>query len=175
MVIRVVVEAHSMKEAVEQAQYYFNDYLHYEDGGPFDYCTPMVEGHTVSGSDRWIDYEDEDVAFPLASDPGRAEVEDAWSSTLDYLDDNLQEVWDAVEDSEDVTEFRDKVLVEDMLGYYMSQVGSGNSTDKFLYVQGWSASGIDSLRGWKHVQEMIEDEEENDENGYWVVPLDVHY
>lgn len=175
MVIRAVVEAHSMESATDAAKSYFEQHLHRHEGGPFDYCTPMVEGHTVSGSDRWIDYEDEDVAFPLASDPGRAEVEDAWASTQDYMEDNLQEVLEATEDCEDASELADKVLDDGMLSYYMGKAGSGHSTDKFLYVQGWSVSGLDSYSGWNHVQELMEEEEQNEENRWWVVPLDVHY
>jgi hypothetical protein len=175
MVIRVVVEASDVQTAVDAGQRYFENYLHMQEGGPFDYCTPMVEGHTVSGSDRWIDYEDEQAAFPLASDPGRAEVEDAWAATQDYMEDNLEKVLEAADECEDAADLRDRVLDDGMLSYYMSQAGSGQSTDKFLYVQGWSASGLDSYSGWNHVQELMEEEEQNEDNRWWVVPLDVHY
>lgn len=175
MVIRVVVEASNVRSAVDAAQSYFRTYLRVENGGPFDYCQPMVEGHTVAGSDRWIDYEDKQAAFPLASDPGRAEVEDAWASTKDCMESSLEAVLDATEECDDVSDLLDSVLSDSMLSYNMSKAGSGHSTEKFLYLQGWSPSGIDSYSGWKQVQNKIEAEEERDENRWWVVPLDVHY
>lgn len=176
MVIRVVVEAHDMRSAVEAAQNYFNNHLHYEDGGPFDYCTPMVEGHTVSGADRWIDYKNEDVAFPLTSDPGRAEVEDAWAATLDYMEDNLEDVWEAIEEAGDMQSFMEVLLnEEDLVRHKMNKFAGYQSTDYFLYVQGWNSSGVRSRRGWEYVQELMAEDEQRDEHQRWVVPLDVHY
>lgn len=182
MVIRVVVEAHDMKSAVENAQSFFASHLHYQEGGPFDYCTPMVEGHTVSGADRWIDYQDEDVAFPLASDAGRAEVEDAWKATCDYMEDNLEVVWETMEEAESFADFVDTILAdEDLVRHKMSKVAGYTSTDYFLYVQGWNTGGIRSERGWEYTEELLDEADEqqdldgDDIPGYWVVPLDVHY
>lgn len=176
MVIRVVVEAHDVESAVSNAERFFTDNLHYKNGGPFDYCTPMVEGHTVSGADRWIDYQDKECAFPLASDAGRAEVEDAWSITLDCMEQNLKSVWESMEEADDFAEFFETILDdEDLVRHRMSKVAGYQSTDYFLYVQNWSTSGLRSRRGWDYLQDRIEDAEENEDNRWWVVPLDVHY
>jgi hypothetical protein len=175
MVIRVVVEAHDVATAVDSAQSYFRERLSIHEGnGPFDYCTPMVEGKTVSGADRWTDYQNKQSAFPVDSDPGRAEIHDAWQSTKSEIESDIEDVWDSMQACDTVHEFTENVLDDEMLAYRLGKMGS-NSVNEFLFVQGWSGSGITSYRGWDHVQEIIEQEEADDDTTMWVVPLDAHY
>lgn len=176
MVISVVVEAHDVESAVSAAESFFNNNLHYEDGGPFDYCQPMVEGHTVAGADRWIDYQDKECAFPLTSDPGQAEIEDSWEYTKNALESNVDEMLDAMKDCSSKEDFMEKLLEDEgLLRHNIMHIGAYQDTDHYLYVQGWSSGGIRSYRGWNYLQEKIEEAEKHDENRWWVVPLDVHY
>lgn len=176
MHIRVVVESHDVHSAVHKAQRYFEENLHYTNGGIFDYCKPMESGHRVSGADRWTMYEDKDLAFPLDSEFGSKIVEGAWESTVEALKSNVEEVWDAIEGVEDADEFAELLLDnEGMARHTMNRFADHQSTDYYLYVDGWMAGGIRDRRGWEHVQELMDEEAERDENQWWVVPLDAHY
>lgn len=178
MVISVVVEAHDMDGAVRAAEQYFDQNLSRENGGPFDYCQAMTGGHTVAGSDRWAHYQDKDIAFPVDSESGQEQIEDAWESTVTRAKQNMRDVWDAMEQSFDFQDFFEQYIMqeEDLIRYKMSNVGGYQSTDYFLYVQGWSSSGVRSRRGYDYLQdEIVAREQERDEDEWWVVPLDVHY
>lgn len=180
-VIRVVVENHrDAEQAVEYAVRYFNENLHHSTGGPFDYCTPMNEDSTVSGSSRFTQYEDEPPAFPVDSERGRDEIHDAWDSTVRQMEVNLEDVFDdareIIESGGDVSDFRDSILEDEMTQYRLSLVAGRRSTDRFLFMDGWGrGTGITTDGGWNRIERMIKTEQENDEDSRWVVPLDVHY
>lgn len=175
-VITVIVEAHDVESAVENAESYFDNHLLYGNGGVFDYCTPMYEGFTVSGSDRWIDYQDKQAAFPLASDPGWAEVQDSWNATKDVMEGNLEGAFEAFNEAESVEEVMEMFLEDDgLMRHKLNKTTGYSSTAYYLYLQGWNSGGIRSNRGWEAVKEEREAELESDEDNWWVVPLDVHY
>lgn len=92
-VIWIVVEADGESEAIERAESHFHDHLHYEQpNGYYDYCQPMVSGHTVAGADRWTSYADGPAAFPADSEQGLEELELAWKITRKEFADALAQV-----------------------------------------------------------------------------------
>lgn len=93
-VIWILVEADEEPSAVAAATDAFERFLQYDSdkanpNSHMDYCSPMVSGSTVAGSDRWTAFKDEPLAAPLDSEQGQEWFEEAKKFTMQTFASNL--------------------------------------------------------------------------------------
>lgn len=79
MVIRVIVDADSIDDAVSKAEQHFEDKL--VPDSTFDYCKPMESGLTVAGSDRWWRYQGDPNAYIANRMHAMQEIQRAFEMT----------------------------------------------------------------------------------------------
>lgn len=178
MLLRVIVEAESEMDAIGQANHWFEENLMHHNGGPFDYCKDMRESESraVAGSGRWTDYQDGPAAFPVDSERGREEIKDAWETTVERMEETAEKVFEAISGCDGVEDFTELLLEdEDLIRYRIKELGESQGSEHFLYYSTWSSSAINTYRGWNHVQDVMDEAQDSDEQNLWVVPLDAHY
>lgn len=172
-VLRLVVEADDVDDAVETAVDRFEHFLQRHQGestegqnGPFDYCWPMEEGHGVSGADRWFDYADEPLAYPINGERGQEELETAWEETWESLQEDLEQIEEVFTSAEEVAEVaNDETIREVMHGLDAQAINSSYCLyDAVTYEN--DVQPISTPERYEKFCHRLKD-------SYWIVPLDV--
>jgi hypothetical protein len=186
-----MLEGDVQREAVSSAKQHFQDWLHldcvYGEGGPWDYCTPMVdeEGSGVSGTDRYDSYEDDPPAYKLDSQQGKIEMYECWKHTVKEFRkayDRVEEVvngdYNLIELMNDRIENEDdsKDHEYDSLDFIFKCESLANrhspSPECYLY---WACKYDDGSGSPVAQPKVFKDLRQADWEDLYIVPMDVHY
>lgn len=168
-VIRLIVRADSVTDAKEKAMETFEEEI-ITDTNLLDYAKPMESGRRGAGSNRYTKYKDEPAAFPMDSERGSREMQDAFEETRTAFVRNVCALFEAVSEADNI----DEMMRAQKVRLYAKSLYMRPGADYKLYFyneqEGDHIYTVCTEYNYSKVTDIIE----STDLTYYIVPLDAH-